>query len=176
MTATGAETEGQIFSYRRDFLPSRQRPHWGQASRELIIDRMARWLVLFFALTLSGAPVVASSVDDARSVFAAQDPQGRLPNTVVRKLGTVKVITSTYSIFYLEFVNPVSRHGQQRIAIIKNGTSFAGAYQCTLSPNDARLILGKDRLTLWVRGIEDPSVVRFDEHGPTRNQFFCGEG
>jgi len=137
---------------------------------------MARWLVLFFAMTLSGAPAAATSVDDARSVFAAHDADGRLPNTVIRKLGTVRVKTSTYSVFYLKYVNPVSRHGQQRIAIIKNGISFAGAYQCTIGPNDARLIVGKDRLTVWVKGVQEAFVIKFDERGPTRNAFFCGEG
>ena len=141
-----------------------------------IITHITRWLVLLFAVALSGAPVAAASVDDARSVFAAHDPDGRLPNTVIRKLGSVRVKTSTYSVFYLEFVNPVSRHGQQRIAIIKNVTTFAGAYQCTLGPSDARLIVGKDRLTVWVKGMQEPFVVKFDERGPTRNQFFCGEG
>ncbi len=88
----------------------------------------------------------------------------------------MKVEASTYVIYYLEFVNPVSRHGQQRIAIIKNGNSFAGAYQCTLGPEDAQLIIGKDRLTVWVQNIREPFVVRFDQRGPTRNEFFCGEG
>jgi hypothetical protein len=137
---------------------------------------MARWLVLLFAVFLIGAPVAASSADGPESVFAAHDPQGRLADTAIRKLGTVRVKASTYAIYYLEFVNPVSRHGQQRIAIIKNGTSFAGAYQCTLGPSDARLIVGKDRLTVWVQHMQEPFVVKFDERGPTRNAFFCGEG
>jgi hypothetical protein len=137
---------------------------------------MTRWLVLLFGLLLFGAPVAASSADGPRSVFTAHDPHGRLPDTAIRKLGTVRVKGSTYAVFYLEFVNPVSRHGQQRIAIIKNGTSFAGAYQCTLGPSEARLIVGKDRLTVWVQGMQEPFVVKFDERGPSRNAFFCGEG
>lgn len=137
---------------------------------------MARWLVLLFAVFLFGAPVAVSPADNAVSVFAANDPNGRLPNTAIRKLGTVRVKASTYAIYYLEFVNPVSRHGQQRIAIIKNGTSFSGAYQCTLGPSDARLIIGEDRLTVWVHDVHEPFVIKFDERGPTRNAFFCGEG
>jgi hypothetical protein len=74
----------------------------------------------------------------------------------------------------------------QQIAIIKNGREFAGAYQCTLSPNpfDGTLTIGKDRLTVKVN--DDPlrpplpasytSVIRFDAKSPTRNKNFCGEG
>lgn len=141
-----------------------------------MILTMARWLLLSFAAFLLGMPVQASSAGDPRSVFAAHDPEGRLPNTAIRKLGTVRVKAATYVIYYLEFVNPLSRHGQQRIAIVKNGTSFAGAYQCTLGPRDARLIVGEDRLTVWVQDIRESFVVKFDERGPTRNAFFCGEG
>jgi len=86
------------------------------------------------------------------------------------------VKASTYVIYYLEYVSPLSHHGQQRIAIIKNGTSFSGAYQCTLGPRYARLIIGKDRLTVLVQDVHDPFVIKFDQRGPTRNAFFCGEG
>ena len=137
---------------------------------------MARWSVLLCAVVLLGTQVAASHSDNPRSVFAAHDPYGRLPNTAIRKLGTVRVNGSAYAIYYLEFVNPVSRHGQQRIAIIKDSTSFAGSYQCTLGPRDARLIVGGDRLTVWVRNMREPFVVGFNERGPTRNAVFCGEG
>ncbi len=137
---------------------------------------MVRWFVLSLAAFLLGMPLAASTAVDPRSVFAAHDPQGRLPTTAIRKLGTVTVNAATYDIYYLEFVNPVSRHGQQRIAFIKNGTSFAGAYQCTLGPGDAHLIVGADRLTVWVQDMPEPFVVKFDELGPTRNAYFCGEG
>lgn len=141
-----------------------------------MIREMVRRLVLFFAAFLLGMPVAASPAANPRPVFAAHDPHGRLPNTTIRKFGTVTVQASTYAIYYLEFINPVSRHGQQRIAIIKNGRSFAGAYQCTLGPDDARLIIGKDRLTVWVQDMRETFMIKFDQHGPTRNAFFCGEG
>lgn len=83
---------------------------------------------------------------------------------------------SEYEIYYLQFVNPVSRHGQQRIAIIKDGANFAGAYQCTLGPDDAKLIVGEDRITVWVQNMREPFVIKFDKRGPTHNAFFCGEG
>ena len=121
-------------------------------------------------------PAAASTANNPRHVLSAHDPQGRLPDTAIRKLGTVRVNVATYAIFYLEFVNPVSRHGQQRIAIVKNGTSFAGAYQCTLGPRSARLEVGVDRLTVWVHDIPEPFVIEFDERGPSRHAFFCGEG
>ncbi|MDE2411075.1 MAG: hypothetical protein KGM18_04785 [Sphingomonadales bacterium] len=141
-----------------------------------MMPNMMRWLALSSAVILFGAPVVASPAANLKSVFAAHDPYDRLPNTAIRALGTVRVKSSTYSIYYLEFVNPVSHHGQQRIAIIKNGMGFAGAYQCTLGPGDAKLIIGRDRFTVWVQDIHEPFVVKFDQRGPTRNAFFCGEG
>ncbi|MFM5932040.1 MAG: hypothetical protein ACKOPQ_14130 [Novosphingobium sp.] len=137
---------------------------------------MVRWLVVMIAALTLGTTVAASPGANPRSVFAAHDPYGRLPNTGIRNLGTVRVKASTYVIYYLEFVNPLSGHGQQRIAIIKNDKSFAGAYQCTIGPRDARLIVGKDRLTVWVQNVREPFVIKFDQRGPTRNAFFCGEG
>ncbi|MBL8656461.1 MAG: hypothetical protein JNJ92_03765 [Altererythrobacter sp.] len=137
---------------------------------------MARWIVLSFAAFLLSPPVAASTADNARTVFAAHDPENRLPHIAIKQLGTVRVRAATYRIYYLEFVNPATRHGQQRIAIVKNGTSFAGTYQCTLGPRDARLIVGADRLTVWVQNMPEPFVIKFDERGPTRNAFFCGEG
>jgi hypothetical protein len=141
-----------------------------------MIQNMVRWLVIAFTALMLGKTVAASPAANPRSVFATHDPYGRLPNTAIRKLGAVRVKESTYVIYYLEFVNPASHHGQQRIAIIKNGKIFAGAYQCTLGPYDAKLIVGKDRLTVWVRNVREPFVVKFDQRGPTRNAFFCGEG
>lgn len=128
--------------------------------------------LLIVALALIASPSLAAP--NPRAVFAAHDPEGRLPNTQIRKLGSLHVHQSTYSIYYLNFVNPVSLHGQQRVAIIKNGSQFVGAYQCTLGPQDAKLKIGKDRLTVIAEG--HASVIRFDARGPSRNRFFCGEG
>jgi len=128
-------------------------------------------------------PVGASAVVAAdgrpvspRAVFAEHDPQGRIPNTTIRPLGTIRVRTSVYEVYYLNFTNPVSLHGQQRIAIIKNGSKFAGSYQCTLGrgPDDGRITFGSDRLTVSIAGMA--FAIRFSEQGPTRNKFFCGEG
>lgn len=141
-----------------------------------MIRNMVRWLFVTFAALMFGTTVEASNGASPRSVLAAHDPEGRLPNTSIRKLGAVKVKTSTFVIYYLEFVNPVSHYGQQRIAIIKNGKSFSGSYQCTLRSSDTKLIVGKDQLTAWVRGVRKPFVIKFDKRGPTRNTFFCGEG
>ena len=133
-----------------------------------------RWLA-FLAVSLSviALPTTASATSP-RAVFARHDTRGRLPNTQIQKLGVVRVRATTYSIYYLEFSNPASLHGQQRIAIIKNGTQFAGAYECILGRDEGKLVIGKDRLT--VKRGEMAFVIRFDERGPTRNKFFCGEG
>lgn len=126
-----------------------------------------------FAMALTLVPSQSSSAASSRSVFARHDPQDRLSNTVIRKLGNVRVKRSNYSIYSLDFVNPVSLHGQQRIGIIKNGRFFAGAYQCTLGPHDGKLTIGKDRIT--VRDHGQTFVIHFTEKGPSRNLHFCGE-
>ncbi len=111
-----------------------------------------------------------------RAVFAKHDPQGRLPNTTIRPLGTIRVRNSVYEVYYLDFTNPVSLHGQQRIAIVKNGSKFVGSYQCTLGsgPDDGSITFGSDRLTVTRDGMA--FTMRFSEQGPTRNKYFCGEG
>ena len=135
---------------------------------------MVRWIIAFLlgvaALT---HPAVGAN---PRSVLARHDPQHRLPHTEIRKLGVVRVGTVRYSIYYLDFANPVSLHGMQQIAIIRNAREFAGAYECTLGRgrDEGKLSIGKDRLTVRIAGMA--FVIRFDEKGPTHNKYFCGEG
>ena len=135
-----------------------------------------RWrelLALFLWVIAVPAPAGAAN---PRTVFAQHDPEGRLRNTEIKELGTIHVRGATYSIYYLEFSNPVSLHGQQRIAIIRNGAQFAGAYECTLGigRDEGKLVVGKDRLTVKIHGMT--FTIRFDAMGPTRNRYFCGEG
>ena len=134
-----------------------------------------RWLGHLAIVLIAASPAPVSAANP-RAVFARYDPQGRLPNTAIRKLGAVRVRSTTYSIYYLNFSNPVSLHGLQQIAIIRNGTQFAGAYQCPLGEGEyeGKLSIGKDRLTVKIFGMS--FVIRFDENGPTRNKYFCGEG
>ena len=130
--------------------------------------------LISLTILASAAPWTPASGASPRSVLARHDPDGRLANTNIRKLGVVRVGSAVYSIYYLNFTNPISRHGQQRIAIIKNGEHFAGAYQCTLGRNEGKLVFRKDRIIVDSGGIR--SVIRFDERGPTRNKYFCAEG
>jgi hypothetical protein len=143
------------------------------------------WQSANFPTILATAILVAVSVSanaadsrpiSPRAIFAKHDPQGRLPNTTTRPLGTIRVRNSVYEVYYLNFTNPVSLHGQQRIAIIKNGGKFMGSYQCPLgpAPDDGRVTIGSDRLT--VTRDSTAFVIRFNEQGPTRNKYFCGEG
>lgn len=125
------------------------------------------------ALLAATLPATASE-PDARAVFAAHDPNGRLPDTQIEQLGAVRVGEVTDSIYYLTFVNPLSRRGQQRIATVRNGGQFAGSYQCWLGEGGPRLVIGEDRLTVHVDDLE--FEIRFDENSPSRNAFFCGEG
>jgi hypothetical protein len=106
------------------------------------------------------------------------------------KLGVIRVRSAAYTIYYLEFSNPISLHGQSRISIIKNDRQFMGSYECDdlwlgrfrRRPDDATYKIGKDRLTVTVPIFGSPRheplkfVIRFTEHGPTRNKYFCGEG
>jgi hypothetical protein len=136
------------------------------------VVRSALTVLLFLWLTASPA---AGRPPDPRLVFAKHDPNGRLPNTDIRKLGTIRVGSVKYGLYYLDFSNPVSLHGMQQIAIIRNGDQFVGAYRCTLGEGEyeGTLFIGKDRVT--VRLANRTFVIRFDEKGPTRNKFFCGE-
>ncbi len=135
-------------------------------------------VAMVFLASVSASATAAADTRPAspRSVFAKHDPQGRLPNTTIRRLGTIRVLNSAYGIYYLVFANPVSLHGQQRIAIIKNGSKFMGSYPCTLGrgADDGRVVLGSDRLTVMRNGMA--STIRFNEQGPTRNEYFCDEG
>lgn len=138
---------------------------------------MARFGLCSFALLLAATTALASPrAPDPKAVFARHDPEGRLPNTDIRKLGVVRVKGATYDIYYLDFSNPVSQHGMQQIAIIKNGVGFAGAYRCSLGPDEdeAKLFIGKDRLIVKISGLR--FVIRFNRKGPTHNRYFCGEG
>lgn len=138
---------------------------------------MSRCATLLLAFVVAVAsPVAPVGAADPRAVFARHDPYGRLPNTKIRKLGVIRVKAVTYDIYYLDFSNPVSLHGLQQIAIIKNEDQFAGAYVCSLgeSPIEGRYFIGKDRLTVKIFGMT--FVIRFDEKGPSRNKYFCGEG
>jgi hypothetical protein len=156
----------------------RQRPittHCGHSDNAAKIHEVARSLafscVALWAMTLTAAAGAASP----RTVFSTYDPDGRLPNTDIRELGAVHVQDATFSIYYLSFVNPVSRHGQHRIAIIRNGDQFAGAFQCWLGEGGAKLVIGKDRLTVYEGGLT--FVIRFDRNGPAdRKSYLCGEG
>ncbi|WP_162789501.1 hypothetical protein [Altererythrobacter sp. ZODW24] len=67
------------------------------------------------------------SIEQAHAVFSQNDCCGRLDNTKIVKVGDAKVGKRIYSVFDLDFINPKSRHGMQRIAIIE-GDQFRGSY------------------------------------------------
>jgi hypothetical protein len=139
------------------------------------------WPIAVLALYGCGA-VNANQADPVHAVFSAHDPEGRLPNTDIERRGTVRAFGSEYAIYYLTFINPVSHHGQQRIAIIKNAREFMGAYQCTLGKSkwDATMVIKKDRILVLLNDApaepQTTFVIRFTKDGPSRNRFFCGNG
>jgi hypothetical protein len=127
-------------------------------------------LIVGLAAMIS-APVSAA---DPRTVFSHHDPESRLPNTHISKLGVVHVGDVRYDIYYLDFENPVSLHGMQQIAMIRNGTRFAGAFECMLEDGRGKLFFRNRRLIIRIYGMT--FVVRFDKNGPTQNKYLCGEG
>jgi hypothetical protein len=139
------------------------------------------WPIVAFAFFLGGAANTSPSVQ-ARAALAAHDPYGRLPNTRIELRGTIRARRLEFSIYYLDFSNPLSLHGQQRIAIIKNDREFMGSYQCTLGKSkwDASMVIQKDRILVFHNSTptnrQTPFVIRFTAHGPSHNRYFCGEG
>jgi hypothetical protein len=125
------------------------------------------------AVATSDVVVAGSQGAGPRAVFAKHDPIGRLPHTKIEKLGTVRVRKSMFDIYYLDFTNPVSLHGMQRIAVIKNGKDFMGSQVCTLGREDGKILIGRDRMT--VKSYGHSSVMRFDEKGPRPNRYLCAE-
>lgn len=149
----------------------------GYSSDRKVSGRMLHsWTFLMVASVLVTAPPASGHAPDPRVVFARHDPEHRLANTKIRKLGVIRRGAVTYSIYYLDFANPVSLHGLQQIAIIRNGSQFAGSYECTLGADkyDGKLKIGKDRLTVTVERFK--YIIRFDKNGPTHNKNFCGWG
>jgi hypothetical protein len=136
----------------------------------------------FSAILLAITAQASAGEPSIRSIFAKHDPNGRLPNTTIEPRGELRVEGSRFQVYYLEFINPVSLHGQQRIAIVRNGREFTGAYQCTLgsSPDDASMVIRRDKILVYLnyrpRNRQTPFVITFTRHGPSRNRYFCGNG
>jgi hypothetical protein len=135
--------------------------------------RRTSGLALVILATASIAnPSVAHALSP-RAVLAKHDPQKRLPNTNIERLGTIRVGNVEYAIYYLSFTNPVSRHGQERIAVIKNRTTFVGSHQCTLGREEGKVVVKHDRVAVTLNG--RTSAIRFGGSGPSPDKFFCGE-
>ena len=124
------------------------------------------------ATTFIANPSLAHALGP-RAVLAKHDPEKRLPNTSIERLGTIRVSNAGYAIYYLNFANPVSHHGQQRIAVIKNGIKFMGSHQCTLGREQGKVVIKPDRVTVTLFG--RTSAIRFSGSGPSADKFFCGE-
>ena len=124
------------------------------------------------ASLVTATPSPATSVIDVRTIFARHDPDDRIDHTAIKRLGYIRVANSTFAIYLLNFSNPVSKHGQQRIAVIKGGLTFLGSQQCTLL--DAQHVkIDRDRVTVTMDGLK--SVIRFRDGLAMPDRFFCGE-
>lgn len=141
---------------------------------------MKRLVIVALLLTAS-APGIGKQ-PSIRAVLAKHDPDGRIANTKIEWRGELRVGRSKYTIYYLTFVNPISRHGQQRIAIVRNGREFMGSYQCTLgaSNDDATMVIRLRETVVYLndrpRAAQTPFLITFTERGPSRNPYFCGNG
>jgi hypothetical protein len=137
----------------------------------------------FLAFALCGSSLVQGRTPSViQAILAKHDPDRRLPNTTIEHRGSIKIGGATFDIYYLEFVNPESLHGQQRIAVVRNHKDFMGAYQCTLGSSrwDATLDFQPNQILVTMndrpRDKQEPFVIQFTERGPSRNPYFCGEG
>jgi hypothetical protein len=110
----------------------------GETGKLLVLTAFAS---LAFGCTTNEEPTAAKT---ARLIFSSHDPHGRFPNTTITKVGTIDAEKRRYDIYELNFVNPVSRHGQQRVAIIQN-SKFIGSYQT----NGAKIQIVKGGLSFY---------------------------
>jgi CxxC motif-containing protein (DUF1111 family) len=130
---------------------------------------MIRYLGVAFAVSI---PLSSIHAQSPREVFALHDPQHRMPNTSISRVGQVHVGDVVFAVYFLNFVNPVSRHGQQRVAVIKNGKMLAGSVQCTLMKR-GDIVVERRQVTVTSEGLT--SVIRFTLKGPRPDKYFCGE-
>lgn len=81
------------------------------------------------ALTASGATAAAPKPVEplAAKIFARFDCYGRLAHTQITEVGEIRSKRRTFTIYNLWFVDPQSRHGMKRLAIIE-GAVFRGSY------------------------------------------------
>ena len=89
----------------------------------------------------------AMTLAEAKPVLAAHDSEGRFRYTLIKKVGNAHVKGRIFSIFDLNFINPVSQHGMQLVAILE-GRRFLGAYQTSgsvISIRGSRIHFACDR-------------------------------
>jgi hypothetical protein len=132
-----------------------------------------RQVIAGLLLATASVPIEAAYPVGPRALFAKYDPEGRLRNTTIERLGTIRIGNSTFAIYYLNFTNPRSRHGQQRITIVKNGNRFIGSYQCTLAREEGKISVGRDRLTIHQDGSK--WTIPFNTSGPTKTKHVCSD-
>ena len=110
--------------------------------------RLAIALFLLAGTMLAPSTIARSSeIGNVRAVFARHDPDGRLPNTRIKFAGSIRIGRDHFRVYDLNFTNPISRHGMQRVAIILNGRRFLGSYQTdgqTISVRGRRIFSSPD--------------------------------
>jgi hypothetical protein len=86
------------------------------------------------AVALSGCANVRADNEgsiykiDNKQILSLHDPERRFASTKFRKVGVLESAEKQFEIYELNFVNPISRHGMQRVAIVED-SRFIGSYQ-----------------------------------------------
>ena len=114
--------------------------------------------LLLFAGILAAQPVSARTLEPSgvRAIFARHDPDGRLANTRIRFAGSTRIGRNLYRVYDLNFTNPISHHGMQRVAVVLNGRTFLGSYQTdgqTISVRGRRIFSSQNSLCERVTSI-----------------------
>ncbi len=80
-------------------------------------------------LTIVGAACAtqAASRSTPADLFITHDCCGRLAHSQITKVGEIRSGGRTFAIYSLWYVNPQSRHGMKRLAVVE-GRRFRGSY------------------------------------------------
>jgi hypothetical protein len=116
--------------------------------------RLVASVALLASTSACGISDKPATTANASKILANHDPQERFPNTDVKKVGILKTAGRLYEIYSLDFSNPISLHGMQRVAIIE-GSKLVGTYQT----DGAQISIVKNGLRFIDRSIKLHDLV-----------------
>lgn len=124
------------------------------------------------ASVASATPSWATSTTRVKAIFAKHDPERRIDHTSIKRLGIIRTRKSAFAVYLLNFTNPISHHGLQRIAVIRDGSTFIGSQQCAMV-SIGQIKVERDRVAVTMDGMT--SLIRFRAGRPVPDRYFCGE-